>query len=79
MAEKTRKLQQYWNKIFHPNIFFVFLFTGATWYDHAIDIVLPYFASFTGYEDDICQVISNLHVQRSKFGGKPNTFCGKSN
>ena len=33
-------------------------------------IVLKYFASFTGYEDDIFEVISNLHVQGSKFGGK---------
>ena len=34
------------------------------------DIVFPYFALFTGYEDDIFEVIANLHVHRSKFGGK---------
>ena len=28
------------------------------------------FASFKGYEDDIFEVISNLHVQESKFGEK---------
>ena len=34
-----------------------------------------YFALFIGYEDDIFEVISNLHVQGSKFGVK---FGGKS-
>ena len=30
--------------------------------------VFIYFALFTDYEDDIFDVISNLHVQGSKFG-----------
>ena len=58
------------NTIFNPCAFFFFLLTGATWYYHAIYIVFTYFASFTGYEDDIFEVISNLHVQGSKYGGK---------
>ena len=33
-------------------------------------------ASFTGYEDDIFKVISNLHVQGSKFGGEFEKFGG---
>ena len=33
-------------------------------------IVFTYFASYTGYEDDILEIISNLHVQESKFGGQ---------
>ena len=33
-----------------------------------------YFASFTGYEDDIFEVISKLHLQGSKFGGKFEKF-----
>ena len=36
------------------------------------------FASFTGYEYDIFKVISSLHMQRSKFGGKVYKFGGKS-
>ena len=37
--------------------------------------------SFTGYADDIFHVISNFHIQRSKFGRKPNKFdgCSKNN
>ena len=31
-------------------------------------IVFTYFTSFTGYEDAIFDFISNLHVQKSKFG-----------
>ena len=42
----------------------------ATWYYHTICIVFTYFASFTGYEYDIFEVISKLKVQGSKFGGK---------
>ena len=57
-------------KIFNQRAFFFFLLTGATWYYPAIYIVLTYFAWFTGYEYDIFEVISNLHVQESKFGGK---------
>ena len=40
-------------------------------YSHSIYI-------FTGYEDDILEVSSNLHVQESKFGGKMYKFGGKS-
>ena len=36
---------------------------------HAIYIVFTYFASFTSYVDDMFEVISNLHIQGSKFGG----------
>ena len=49
---------------FYPHAFFFFLLTGATWYYHAIYTV------FTGYEVDIFEVISNKHIQGSKFGGK---------
>ena len=41
-------------------------------------IVFTYFASFKGYEDEILEIISNLHVRESKFGGKINKFGGKS-
>jgi hypothetical protein len=34
--------------------------------------------SFTGYADDIFHVISNFHIQRSKFGRKSNKFEGYS-
>ena len=43
---------------------------GSTWYYYDIYIVFTYFASFTGYEDDIFEGISDLHVQGSQFGGK---------
>ena len=66
------------NQIFNLNAFFFFLFTGATWYYHTICLVITYFASFTDYEDDIFEVISNWHVQGSKFGGKINKFGVKS-
>ena len=39
------------------------LFDRPTWYYHAIYIVLTYSALFTGYEDDILEVISNLHIK----------------
>ena len=39
-------------------------------------IVFTYFASFTGYEDVIFEVISNLHVQGSKLGRKFVKFGG---
>ena len=55
-----------------------FLMTVATWYYHAICISFTYSASFTGYEDDIFKVISNLQVQGYKFGGKFDKFGGKS-
>ena len=67
------------NQIFNLNALFFFLLTGATWYYYTIYLVFTYFASFTDYENDIFEVISNLHVQGSKFGGEINTFCGKSN
>ena len=42
-------------------------------------LVLAYFVSFTGcYEDDIFEVISNLHAQESKFGGIIYKCGGKS-
>ena len=66
------------NEIFNLNAFFFFLLTGATWYYHTIYLVFTYFALFTDYEDDIFEVISNLHVQGSKFGGKMTKFGGKS-
>ena len=56
------------NQIFNPNAYFFSFFTGALCYSHAIYIVLKYFASFTGYEDDIFEGISNLNFQESKFG-----------
>ena len=34
--------------------------------------------SFTGYADDIFHVISNFHIQRSKFGRKSDKFDGYS-
>ena len=66
------------NQIFNLNAFFFFLFTGATWYYHTIYLVFICFALFTDYEDDNFEVISNLHVQGSKFDGKVNKFDGKS-
>ena len=65
------------NQIFNLCTFFFFLMTGALWYYHAIYIVFTYFASFTGYEDDIFDFFLNLHVQGSKFGGKFYKFEGK--
>ena len=52
--------------------------TGATWYYHTIYLLFDYFASFTDYGNDIFEVISNLHVQRSNFGEKSNKCGGKS-
>ena len=61
------------------HFFFFFLtVTVAIWYYHAIYRVLKYFASFTGYEDDSFEVISNLQVLESKFGGYIYKFGGKS-
>ena len=31
-----------------------------------------------GYEDEIIEVISNLHIQGAKFGRKKDQFGGKS-
>ena len=39
---------------------------------------ITYFASFIGFEDDILRVISNLHIQGAKVGGKKDIFGGKS-
>ena len=52
--------------------------TGTISYYNAIYIVFTYLASFKGYEDDIFEVISNLHVLKCKFGGKMGQFGGKS-
>ena len=41
-------------------------------------MLITYFVSFTGYGDDIFEVISSLHVQGYKFGGKCKKFGGKS-
>ena len=43
-----------------------------------IYLEFTYLASFTYYEDDMFEGISNLHVQGSKFDGKINKFGGKS-
>ena len=45
---------------------------------HDITVLFTYFTSFTGYEDEIFEVISNLHVQGSKLGGNIDKFGGKS-
>ena len=60
---------------------FFSLLRGAKWYYNAIYILIKYFASFIGYEDDICEVIFNLHMQGANFGGKKRRrkkFGGKS-
>ena len=57
---------------------FFFFLKVAIWNYYAIYRVLTYFASFTGYEDDIFEVISILPVQESKFGGYVYKFGGKS-
>ena len=62
------------NQIFNLNKFFFFLFTGATLYYHTICLEITYFVSFTDYEDDIFEVISNRHGQGLKFGGKITKF-----
>ena len=75
----TLKLQQNSvNQEFYPSAFFFFLFTNASWYYHAIYIVFKCFALFTGYEDDIFEVISYFHVKGSKFVRKVDKFGGKS-
>ena len=57
---------------------FFSLFKGASWYYNAIYILFTYVASFIGYEDDILEVISYLHVQGAKFGEKKQKFDEKS-
>ena len=54
---------------------FLSLLRGAIWYYNAIYILFTYFASFIGYEDDILEVISNLHVQGAKFGGNKENLA----
>ena len=66
------------NQIFNPNTFVFFFLTGALWYYHAIYIVNKYFASFTGYENDMFEAISNLHVQEFKFGRNIYAFEERS-
>ena len=46
---------------------FFFLLTGTKWYYQAFHTVLKYFSSFTGYEDDILKIMSNLDIHKSKF------------
>ena len=75
---KSKSRQDCVNHIFNPSAFFLFLLAGATWYYHAIYIVFTQFASFTDCEDGIFKVISNLHVQGYKFGGKQDKFVKKS-
>ena len=40
--------------------------------------MFTWFASYTGYEDNVFQVISDLNVKRSKFDRKQGKFGGKS-
>ena len=40
--------------------------------------IFTYFASYIGYEDNIHEGNSNLHVQEAKFDGKKDKFGGKS-
>ena len=51
---------------------------GATRYYNAIYILFTYFVSFIGFEEDILDVISNLHVQWDKFIVKKDQPGGKS-
>ena len=69
----TKLWQHCVNEIFNPYIF-LFLLTCATWYFHDIYIKFRYFASCTGYEDDIFEGSFNLQVQRCKFSGKVDKF-----
>ena len=41
---------------------------------HDITMLFTYFAPFICYEDDILEVISNLHIQGTNFGGKKDQF-----
>ena len=69
MTTNSKLQQNSVNPIFNPNVFFSLL-RGDTWHYNAIYILFTYFASFIGYEDDIIEVISNLHDKEAKFGGK---------
>ena len=53
------------SEIFYPKAS-SFLLTGATWYYHAIYIVITYFASIRGYRNDIFYI--NFDVSRCKCG-----------
>ena len=66
------------NQIFNLIASFFFLLTGVAWYYYTIYLVFTYLALFLEYEDNIFEIISNLHIQGSKFGGKINKFGGKS-
>ena len=66
------------NEIFNLNACLFFIFTGSKRYNHTIYIVFTCFALFIDYKDDNFKVISNLHVQGSKFGGKIYKFGKKS-
>ena len=84
LAEKARKLRQISNcnktaEIkYLTQMHFFFLLTGASLYYYDIYILFTYFASFTGYEDGVLEVISSLHIKESKYGRKIYKFCGKS-
>ena len=66
------------NQIFNTNALFFFFLKVDIWYYYAIYGVLKYFASFTGYEYEIFELISSLHIQESKFDGYIYKFSGKS-
>ena len=73
MMTNLKLRQNSGNQRFNPSAFFFFPLTG----DNDITI-LPYFASFTGYKDDMLKVFFYLHVQGSKIGRKMDQFGGKS-
>ena len=58
--DKIQIAQDCVNKICKPNAFFSSFWQAL----HKITMLLPYFAPFTGYEDNICEGISDLHIQR---------------
>ena len=65
------------NQIFNLKALCFFLLTCSSWYYHTIYLVTIYFELCIDYENDIFEVISNLHILWSKFGGKINKFGGK--
>ena len=68
----------YWQPYLFRIYILFFLLTSVAWYYHTIYLEFTYFASFTDYEGDISEIISNLHIQGSKFGGKIYKFAEKS-
>ena len=62
------------NKIFNPTAFFFIRLDDIT----NIYIVFTYFASFTGYTDDIFKVFFYLHIHGSNIGRKMDQDGGKS-